>query len=54
MISRAKKILLPGADPGPHAGDAAAVEHEPGHERVAGDAEIAAAPHIGIEIADRC
>jgi hypothetical protein len=49
-----EKFLLLRADPDPHAGDAPAVEHEPGHECITGNAEIAAAPHIGIEIADRC
>ena len=48
-----EKFLLLGADPRPHAGNAPAVEYEPAHDCVAGDAEIAAAAYSGIEIADR-
>src|SRR5262249_32860105 len=54
MIFMGEKFLLLGADPGAHAGNASAVEHKPGHECIAGDAEIAAAPNLGIEITNRC
>src|SRR5215472_18578252 len=48
-----EKFLRLGTDVRPHARDTTTIEHKPGHECIADDAQIVAAAHLGIEVADR-